>query len=252
MFVREPGTYSIFTRNEAEVAVFAASNLSDAEAPVDELDITQLVDVGGLRAALIRGQGLSPRGKTFAPDGPFFIRVRANRATVGPDFTGTSRIVVLKHRGESPATAFVLHPDADPLDPRLPTGKRLGSDDVCWFRADIPPLFSGAQHTHTFVLHNPLGQNVVNIRLFLDAASTGDPATMGAGQAAGNATELSVPHTTFGPQTVFLSPSRAGLTDTAFKVGWRSGITSYGWTSHYTFTATTRPAGTGPGTTKLS
>ena len=34
-----------------------------------------------------------------------------------------------------------------------------------------------------------------------------------------------MPHTTFGPQTVFLSLSRAGLTDTAFKVGWRSGIT---------------------------
>ncbi len=32
-------------------------------------------------------------------------------------------------------------------------------------------------------------------------------------------------HTTFGPQTLFLVMSRAGLTDTAFKMIWRSGVT---------------------------
>ncbi len=219
VFVREPGTYTIWTRVEAEVAVFAARNLSEAEAPVDDLDIAQLAGVGGLGAALGHEERLGPRGEIFAPDGPFFIRVRANRATVGPNFTGTSRIVVLKHRGERPATAFVLHPDADPLDPRLPSGKRLGSDDLCWFRADIPPLFSGAQHTHTFVLQNLLGLTVDRLELLLDNALTV------LGSAGGAASELSLPHTTFGPQTVFLRLRRSRDTDTAFTMSWRSGVT---------------------------
>ena len=217
VFVREPGTYTIWTRTEAEVAVFAEGNLSDAEAQVDDLKIAELV--GGLGAALGHEERLGPRGQTFAPDGPFFIRVRANRATVGPNFTGTSGIVVLKHRGESPATALVLHQDADPLDPLLPSGKSLGSDDLCWFRADIPRLFSGEQHTHTFVLQNPQGLNVARLDLLLDDASTV------LGSAGGTATELSLPHTTFGPQKVFLRLERSRDTDTAFTMLWQSGVT---------------------------
>jgi hypothetical protein len=217
VFVREPGTYSIWTKTEAEVAVFAESNLSGAEAQVDVLAISELPDA--LKAAFDHERSLSPRGQTFAPDGPFFIRIRANRATVGANFTGTSRIRVLQHRGESPATAFVLHPDADPLDPRLPSGKRLGTRDLCWFRADIPRLFSGEQHTHTFVLKNPQGLNVSRLDLLLDDASTG------LGSAGGNATELSLPHTTFGPQKVFLRLERSRDTDTAFTMVWQSGVT---------------------------
>lgn len=60
----------------------------------------------------------------------------------------------MRHRGESPATALILHPHAT-IDPGLPAGQKLGTADQCFFKATREDRFTGTPYDDHFELRNP-------------------------------------------------------------------------------------------------
>lgn len=213
LFVREPGTYSLFARRDVDLVVYAADNLTDPIGAFDDADLRLMANQARLQEAERRGLG--PRGKQFAPSGPFFILACSSSRATAP-FTGSATIGILRHQGASAAEALYLHPWEAPRNPQLPTGKPLGVDDTCWFRAEIGSAHTGAVHTSRFLLDNGSGKGA---RFHLLDAGFQELADDGG---AGNLElELAVP----GPEHVYLTLRREADDQIAFGVAWQSGLT---------------------------
>jgi hypothetical protein len=167
------------------------------------------LQAGGGRAAL------ESRGTTFSWREPFFLRLRGKAAT----FSGSAPYAILRHRGESPATAHVLHPHLA-VDPLLPAGQKLGISDQCFFRADRQARFSGEAYLDRFELHNRARVGA-KIDLFIDP----DPSLPPLSSDAGDAPLLAVSHTGGGPETVFIILRRDVVNDIKFAMLWDSPLT---------------------------
>ncbi|MFD7698423.1 endonuclease/exonuclease/phosphatase family protein [Streptomyces sp. NPDC059805] len=210
VYVAPPGTYTVFPSPQLDIQLFAASDMSTPLSPYDELP-PAASGLNGLPGEL--GQlGIEPgvNGQQFETRGPFFIRVRA------PEFRGVCFIGVLRHRGESIATAINLLPWEEAKDPQLPHGQVLGQHDECWFRAAIGQAHSATPHVSTFSLLNGTGHQAI---LELQSGSAGVHTVSNSDPVA----ELAL--TAVGPEIVNLVLRRENLTDTDFRVGWRSGLT---------------------------
>ncbi|GAA3043032.1 hypothetical protein GCM10020229_62830 [Kitasatospora albolonga] len=214
VYIEEPGTYTVFPEPQLDIDLFTADDMSTPLVPYDVLPPA----ASGLSTLPgdLRRLGIEPGadGQQFESRGPFFIRVRATRQSGG--YRGVCHVGVLRHRGETRATAIALLPWEAAKDPQLPNGQKLGPNDECWFRARIDRAHSGLPHTSTFTLLNSTGHEAA---LEVLSGSAGTLTASGSGPL--SEVDLSA----VGVEVVMLRLLRSSLTDTGFRVGWKSGLT---------------------------
>lgn len=208
VYIGDAGTYSAWCLPQLEVAAFRRSDFTNELKPVDILSVSELP--AAVQSALGGPTARAPftRGAVFASREPFFFRFRG----VSPSFQGTSGYAIIRHRGESPATAIRLHPHLA-VDPGLPAGQKLGLTDECFFRADRPSRFSEKPYDDRFVLLNP-AQVAVTVQLR-------DGAQMPLDSVSGNSSELEIVRNG-SEETVYLVLRRANVADTNFRMRWDS------------------------------
>lgn len=209
VYLAEPGTYSVFVSPSIEVHAFRRTDFTHALAPTDTLSMADLPP--SLQTAITqREQHLDSKGETLSWREPFFLRFRGRTTS----FKGQAPYAVVRHRGESRATAIVLHPHVL-VDPDLPAGQKLGTTDECFFRANRPPRFSGDPYDDWFQLRNRAHADAY-IELRIDA----DPSLPPLGKDAGR-DDLAVSRLG-GEETVYVTLRRASVTDTKFAMNWDS------------------------------
>ena len=214
IFVKQPGTYTIFKPTGLETTLYLANNLSTPWEPYGEVDVS-LMGIDHLQMDVREFGSHDTTGTQYALPGPFFIRVRAGADN--PDAQGHCFPGIYQHTGQTPDTAIVIFPWATPMDAGLPAGQPNGAQDECWFRAAIGQAFSGEEHNSRFFVQNNTG-NKVKVSLFnsgftpIADYSSKEPETF-------------TDYTTAGPDTVFIRLKRSSLTDTNFRVFWQSGLT---------------------------
>jgi hypothetical protein len=216
VFVSDPGTYTIFPPEQPPVNIdlFAQEDLSRPLVPVGTSSADDL-DVPALDEDLKNGGRLGRNGTIFAPEGPFFIRIRA----VNPLFIGPVSVGVFRHTGGTRGTAIVLHTHAAPLDPLLPAGQPLPPNDQYWFRASIGSALSAKVHTSRFTLDNATGGDAIWTLLDKDGVPIPEQVT------GGNGPTLELSYDVVGPETVHVVLQRSSFAQTAFTVRWRTGLT---------------------------
>lgn len=211
IYISKPGTFSIWTDPALEAAAFRRTDFSHALAPADTLNVAELP---GSLQALVGGRGhqVEQRGSVFSWREPFFLRLRG----VKTSFSGAAPYSIVRHAGESKATALLLHPHLD-VDPGLPpSGQKLGTDDKCWLRATQLPKFTGGDYIDRFYLKNPglVGASLEEI----------DPPPPVRNNASGKDARLDL--TRAGqPADVYLVLQRADVADVHFMVFWDSPLT---------------------------
>ena len=214
VFVKSPGTYTIFPAIGFEVTLYAANNLSISWNPYDHIKASEF-DIPEMQPLFHRFPNVDEVGIQYAIPGPFFIRVRAGAAN--PDLQGNCTVGIFTHTGQNQALAIVLDPWALPLDPALPAGNNNGNLDECWFRANIGQAYSGEAHESTFLIQNNTGKTT-EIELYaggfspLAAVKNDDP-------------ETTFTYTTTGPEAVFLLIKRPSFNETKYLAAWKSGLT---------------------------
>jgi endonuclease/exonuclease/phosphatase family metal-dependent hydrolase len=212
VYIDSAATFSVWLPPTLEVAAYRRSDFTTALLPIDTLSVSELppnlqTDLG----ALGKHRLPMPNGIVFSSREPFFLRIRGTL----PSFSGVTTFEVMQHKGESRATAFVLHPHL-PLDPELPAGQRLGVTDQCFFLADRPDRFSETPYADQFVLDNPAGAGVT---LDLD-----DGVRIIPGGVKGSLTEL-VLERAERRERIFIVLTRASVADVLFSMTWRSSLT---------------------------
>lgn len=208
VYLGDAGTYSAWCLPQLEVAAFRRSDFTNELAPTDVLSVSDLP--AAVQSALGAPQARSPftRGSVFASREPFFLRFRGT----SPSFLGSSGYAIIRHRGESPATAIELHPHLA-VDPGLPAGQKLGLSDECFFRAERPNRFSEEPYEDRFVLSNPAQTGVVvELR---DAAQ----APLDSVSSSGPVLEIVRKEAA---ERVYLVLRRANVADTDFRMTWAS------------------------------
>ena len=139
------------------------------------------------------------------------------------NFTGEQVVGILRHRGESPATAIILTHDEerDPELPEEPVGGP-GAADVCWFTAAIPRLLSDEPFMTNFSLfnRNEASNRAARWTLFgpdhitvIDHVSGTDP-------------ELIIEHSTAGGDVVYLTLERHDVHHTLFTARWTAPLSA--------------------------
>jgi len=209
IYLAAPGTFSIFLSPQLEAHAFRRNDFTRALAPTDTLNLLDLP--GNLGALVDREHQLDPKGVTFSWREPFFLRLRGRLTT----FAGQAPFGIVQHRGESLATAHVLHPHLA-VDPHLPLGQKLGTTDRCFFRADRPDRFSTEPYEDRFQLRN---RGEVDARIeILDAVGN---VAVPPSKAGGSAPNLHVTRTQ-GQEKIFIVLERANVADTQFEMFWDS------------------------------
>jgi len=206
-FVAEPGTYSLFHTANLEATFFSDDDFTHPLLRLDQISMSDLPE--GFKIALTQHNPFFPKADMVVSRTPFFIRVRGNVDT----FTGPGALGLVKHRGESQATAIVLSPNIQ-IDPGLPAGQTLGDDDRCWFRAEIPGKFDGGEHTATFLLRNRAGVKTV-LFAFDGAGNDRVPAVTS------TKPQSDIAVATTGEQ-VFIVLKRPTISDVLFTMEWQS------------------------------
>lgn len=207
-YVSKPGTFSLFLPPNFELAVFSEEDLTHPLAPVGSIAAAELSPE---IQAHLKERGMVPKGEVHVARRPFFVRVRASTESI----TGACPLAVLEHRGDTPATAIILTPNLV-VDPQLPSGQKLGADDKCWFRADIPKKFDELAYTSTFLLRNP-DQKLAQV-ILRDAATNPVPGLIITPSAAEEIPTLA----NAASGTFFLTLARHSITDTKFTMEWQS------------------------------
>jgi hypothetical protein len=214
VYLAEPGTFSVFVSSSIEAHAFRRTDFTNALDPADTLSMTELP--GSMQTAITqREQHLETKGTTFSWREPFFLRLRGRDAT----FKGRAPYAIVRHRGESRATAIMLQPHFA-VDPGLPFGQKLGTTDECFFRADRPPRFSGEPYTDWFQL-----KNRAHVGAHIDLRIDADPTLPPLSQDGGRDATLAVSRLGGGPETVFIILRRDFVNDTTFAMVWDSPLT---------------------------
>lgn len=144
----EAGTFSIFTGVDIEAAAFRRTDFTHALAPADTISTSELPD--NVQNAINERAKVVSKGSVFSWREPFFIRLRG----VSTSFRGNAPYAIVRHRGDSHATAFILHPHLT-VDPGLPQGQKLGITDECFFKAFREDKFTSETYEDHFELRNP-------------------------------------------------------------------------------------------------
>jgi hypothetical protein len=211
VYLGDPGTYSVWTTAPLEVVAYRRTDFSHELEPTDTLSLTQLPPT--VQTALQQGERqLEDKGSVFAWRDPFFLRFRGKV----PTFAGKAGYAIVRHRGESRATAICLLPHLA-TDPGLPLGQRLGTTDECFFRADRPARYTAKPYDDRFRLDN-LSQVQVSLEMQDNAGNVLPPPS------SGTAAQLDIVRNG-GAERVYLVLRRASLNDTRFLVTWDSPLT---------------------------
>jgi hypothetical protein len=210
IYISEPGTFSIFTSTEIESAAFRRTDFTNALSPTDVLSIAELPD--SVQTAISQqDQKLGNKGKVFSWREPFFIRLRG----ISTSFKDSTPYIIIRHRGDSPATALILHPHLA-IDPGLPLGQKLGTTDECFFKALRTDKFTREAYQDRFQLRN-INQVDVNFEL-RDSAQTVQS------QISNNAAQLEITRNA-AAETIFLVLQRKDINNASFRVFWDSPLT---------------------------
>jgi len=208
----ESGTFSIFTSADIEVEAFRRNDFTHALSPTDVLSIAELP--GSIQTAITQcEQHLGDKGTIFSWREPFFIRLRG----VSTSFMGSAPYAIVRHRGDSPATALILHPHLA-VDPGLPPGQKLGTTDECFFKALRQDKFTGDAYADRFQLRNV--KQVGTSLEIRDATAKTPPLDKVSGKAA----ELEITRNA-AAETIFLVLRRKNTNDVNFSVFWDSPLT---------------------------
>lgn len=208
VYVNSTATFSVWLPAMLEVAAFRRSDFTHELAPTDILSRTELPPPVQLQLGGLKQHSPFLKGTIFSCREPFFLRIRG----IATSFSGAAGFALVEHRGESPATAFVLHPHLT-LNPGLPFGQKLGLSDQCFFRADRPDRFSQKPYDDKFVLDNPAATNV-----------TFEFSTPPAGSVSGTQSNLMLVRSE-AKETLLLMLTRTNTNDVQFSVTWRSPLT---------------------------
>lgn len=211
IYISEPGTFSIFTAAALEAAAFRRTDFTHALAPTDVISIAELPP--GVQGLVGDRIPVVSKGSVFSWREPFFIRLRG----VSTSFLGSAPYVMIRHRGDSPATAFILHPHLT-VDPGLPLGQKLGTTDQCFFKAFREDKFTAEPYDDRFELRNK-GRAHASLEL-RDVALASVPG----GKVSGADEVLEVTRNG-GKEVVFLVLSRDSVNDVHFGVRWVSPLT---------------------------
>ncbi len=206
----ESGTFSLFLGADIEAVAFKRTDFTHALSPVDTISTSELP--GNIQNLINEHAKIVKKGSVFAWREPFFIRIRG----VSTNFTGEAPYAIVRHRGDSHATAIVLQPHL-PVDPGLPEGQRLGTTDECFFKVFRENKFTGKPYDDHFQLRNPTRvkvsmelQNAAEISL-REGVSNNDAV-------------LSVTHNG-SREMIYLVLSRTSFNDIKFNVVWDSPLT---------------------------
>lgn len=210
IYISEPGTFSIFTAAEIEAAAFRRTDFTHALAPTDTVSTSEMP--GSVKIALNQLVRVVDKGSVFSWREPFFIRLRG----VSTSFKGKASYAIVRHRGDSRATAFILHPHLT-VDPGLPQGQKLGATDECFFKAFREDKFTGDPYDDHFELRNPAR---VSASLELQDAAGG----LLPGGNSGSDEVLKVTRNG-AREIVYLVLRRASVNDVKFSVFWDSPLT---------------------------
>lgn len=204
LWVERPGTFSIFTPPDVVAELYGFDDLSR---PLDRLDTVNVAELPPVVRQRFRDRSIDPDGATFASRGPFFIALRL------PGDTGSRTVIVLEHRGETPATAIRLRLHDD-VETGFPEGQRLGDDDTCWFKATPAPSFGGLTRTEVVTVANPTGGEIKLARC--------DTAFQPVDETSGSSAELRLEFDTAGGESVYFAMRRADDTLDGFTLHWDS------------------------------
>ena len=210
VFVRDAGTFSVWPDEDLEVHAFRFDNFSAELSPSDVLKVAELPD--SIKPFIQRSERRLETGQVFAWRDPFYLRLRGKLQRM----SGRRTFKVIRHRGESPATAIELLPHRmTPSD--LPQGQPLGQDDRCWFRAERPDRYSQTPYDDHFMLRNPDGIPVKVTML--------DAAQQEAGQGA-NDSAVEIPLSRAGgAERLYLVTQRGSFASGNVSVTWSSPLT---------------------------
>jgi hypothetical protein len=209
IYISEPGTFSIFTSAAIEAAAFRRTDFSHPLEPTDMLSMAELL--GSLQTLIGREQQLVDKGKIFSWREPFFIQIRG----VSTSFLGNASYAIIRHRGDSPATALILHPHFA-VDPGLPLGQKLGTTDECFFKAIRQDKFTADAYLDRFQLRNA---NQVDATLELR-----DAAQVLQTKVSGSDAQLNLTRNAAAEQ-IFLVLLRSNVNDVHFSLFWDSPLT---------------------------
>lgn len=213
IYISKPGTFSIFTSPDIESSAFRRTDFTHALAPTDMVSMSELP--GGVQNAIIESdQRLEDKGATFSWREPFFIRLRG----VSTSFKGSAPYTIIRHRGDSPATALILHPHLEVKSDYPPLGQKLGTTDECFFKAIRQDKFTGDAYADNFLLRNV---SRVEAKLELRDAGANVPPL---DQVLGNDAELKMTRNA-AAETIFLVLLRSDVNDINFSIFWESPLT---------------------------
>jgi hypothetical protein len=207
LYSDRPGTFTFWGASDLEIRCFAQSDLS---APLSVLDTLSVSDLTTELQAPFAEAGVDPKGSTHVAAEPFYLAVHNRK-----NKTGARTLQILEHHGESQSTAIGLAPHT-PTRTGFPAGQKLGVDDMCWFKALLPPTLAGDLRDEEFSVSNP-------DRVQIDA-EVRDTAQQAVAGVVGDDDEVSVSHSTVGDELVFVVLRRNSVDDTNFAVTWRSPI----------------------------
>jgi Endonuclease/Exonuclease/phosphatase family len=210
IYFSEPGTFSIFTGPNLEATAFRRSDFTHGLAPTDTIHTSELP--GSVQTAINQLARVVSKGTVFSWREPFFIRLRG----ASTSFKGRAPYVIVRHRGESRATAFILHPHMT-VFPGMPKGQKLGSTDECFFKAFREDKFTAEPYDDHFELRNP-GHDKATLEL-QDAAGSSLP-----GGNTGTDAVLKVTRNG-AKEIIYLVLRRDNVNDIDFGVFWDSPMT---------------------------
>jgi hypothetical protein len=205
VWVKQPGTYTVFPAAGVEYSMYSYDDLST---PLQRLDTVHIASLPPAVVNSFREARVSPLGGTFVSREPFYIVFRTRS---GAPAASTS--ILFEHRGESPETAIWLRLHDD-VDTGFPSGQQLGSDDVCWFKARPEPSYGAQPRLERFVARNGTGNPI----RFSQHDEVYDPISSTSGADAERPLDISC----VGDELILLSIARSDIGDTAFSVRWSS------------------------------
>lgn len=206
VYLRKPGTFSIWPSKDDSFDCFAVSDMST---PLSRLDSIRWRDLPpSISYSSEKLKAMNPRGEVFASREPFFIALRRIR-----EGTGTSSLTVIEHAGECPATAIGLELNGS-VNSTFPIGQTLGLDDTCWFKATIAPLFTNLPRSEVFSVTNP-----GNLKLTVEVQDDRHAVLHGANDSV-DTVRLEAPLSAM--PLMHLTLKRANQTVNGFKVSWTS------------------------------
>lgn len=219
VYIGEPGTFSVWAVAPVviEFAAYRQSDFTHELEPADFLTVNQLPPP--LQTLMTGGpevqQLLFGPGSVFSSREPFFIRVRG----ISETFSGKAGFRIIRHKGESIATAILLEPHKT-VNPDLPLGQKLNAADKCYFKARRPDRYTLAPYADPFVLDNP-DEVGVTLELCDQFEAPLEPPV------SGNSSMLQIVRNK-GAEEVYLVLKRTNVNNVRFTITWNSPLT-YLW-----------------------